>query len=116
MFTDVTASFSIPSSLSATDDFWFRSPANTVATSFVVGLSIPLEFKHRSARLATAIISSFALLCKTIGSKIFNKLESLIDDIKYSTILTFSSSSSSNVTNRVGFCPVRSSTRTTPKL
>ncbi|KAM7478103.1 hypothetical protein LguiA_026316 [Lonicera macranthoides] len=55
-------SYSSSSSCSLMVDapFGILIPSNSNVTSIIVGLFLPLEFKHLFARLATFVISSFA--------------------------------------------------------
>jgi len=98
-------------------DFWhsceFLMPSNTIVTSFIAGLSFPFMLKRLLAKTATIIISSFLPWTLTWGSRIPDRRLSSMDIRKYVTKLL---ASSSDLLKDTAFCPVSSSTRTTPKL
>ncbi|KAJ0704003.1 hypothetical protein HanPI659440_Chr14g0557811 [Helianthus annuus] len=87
-------------------------PSNSMATSFIVGLCFPLEFKHRIAKLAISKTTPFESSCTTTGSNIDITRPSSIANIK--CVAKFLCSP--NLVKEIGFSLVKSSSKTTPKL
>ena len=105
---------SISSWFCYTSDFLsnLRIPSNSNVTSFIFGPFFPFNSKHLYARLATAVICSFSPSFMTLLSTMSNRRFSSIETTKYEAKLL----TSLDHTEDIGFCPVKSSTRTTPKL
>ena len=96
--------------------FWptevFRISSNSIATSLIVGCFLPFKCKHLFARLAKMMTSSLSLSFFNWSSRISNRWFSFIEWRKYVVKLL----STSDLVEETGFSPVKSSTRTTPKL
>ncbi|KAJ0840095.1 hypothetical protein HanPSC8_Chr14g0614611 [Helianthus annuus] len=89
-----------------------RIVSNSITTSFIVGLYLPFQLKHRIARLATCRSSSLVASLITIASKTDITRPSSIANKKCVAKLLCSP----NLLMEIGFSPVKSSTKTTPKL
>ena len=96
--------------------FWptevFQIPSNSIATSLIVGCFLPFKCKHLFARLATMMTSSLSLSFFNRSSRISNRWFSFFEWRKYVVKLL----STSDLVEETSFSPVKSSTRTTPKL
>ena len=92
---------------------FFLIPSIPKATSFIVGLSFPFNPKQLLAKVATINTCPFFPCIMTWGSRISNRWLCFMDWMKYATKLL---AWSSDLLKDTAFCPVSSSTRTTPKL
>ena len=102
-------------SLSTECCFWFSDllkPSNIPSTSYMVGLSSLLNWRHVSASIAIAISFSSVPSSLTLLSKSWKSWFSLL--AKRRQLRRFISSG--HLADEIGFSPVKSSTRITPKL
>lgn len=87
--------------------------SNSIAISFIDGLYFLSKFKHLFTSFAIAMTCRPTASALTLSSRISNNRSSSMDEIKCPTI-PLGSSNGPKV--KIGFLPVTSSARTTPKL